>query len=211
MKATLTQSEAKLDMMSSQLGVNHPDLQRMRADIATQKKKIRDEIGNVAAGIKNGQRIAEHREAELRQQVALQKGKMLNLNKGRDEMSVLIKEVENAQRALDAGNARFTQENLQSRSSQANVMLLSPAVPPLAPRFPNLPLNLAIGLAAGIFLGMNLALLREMMDRRIRSPRDLLDLIEAPVLSVLGRASKRLKAPRPGLFGRKQLTRPQTA
>src|SRR4051794_11211474 len=145
MKAQLSQSETRLDMLSSQLGANHPDLQRLRADITTQKQKIRDEIGNVAAGIKNGQRIAERREGELRQAVAVQKARMLNVNKGRDDMSVLIKEVESAQRAMDAANSRFTQENLQSRSSQANVMLLSPAVPPLGPRFPNLPLNIAIG------------------------------------------------------------------
>src|SRR3954470_10823865 len=71
MKAQLSQSEARLDMLSSQLGANHPDLQRLRADIATQKQKIRDEIANVVSGIKNNQRIAERREAELRQAVAL--------------------------------------------------------------------------------------------------------------------------------------------
>jgi chain length determinant protein EpsF len=212
MKAQLTQSEARLDMMSSQLGVNHPDLQRMRADIATQKKKFRDEIGNVSAGIKNARRIAERREAELRQAVATQKARMLNLNRGRDEMSVLIKEVENAQRALDAGNSRFTQETLQSRSSQANVMLLSPAVPPLGPRFPNPTLNLGVGILAGLFLGMNLALLLEMMDRRIRSARDAIDTIEGPVLAVLNRTSKRLKLKRGIPFvRRKALSRPQTA
>jgi uncharacterized protein involved in exopolysaccharide biosynthesis len=199
-------------MMSSQLGVNHPDLQRMRADIATQKKKIRDEIGNVAAGIKNGQRIAERREAEMRQAVATQKARMLNLNRGRDEMSVLMKEVENAQRALDAGNSRFTQETLQSRSSQANVMLLSPAVPPLGPRFPNPTLNLGVGILAGLFLGMNLALLLELMDRRIRSARDAIDTVEGPVLAVLNRTSKRLKVKRGIPFvRRKALSRPQTA
>ena len=53
MKAQLALSETRLDIVSSQLGANHPDLQRLRADIATQKQKIRDEIGNVVAGIKN--------------------------------------------------------------------------------------------------------------------------------------------------------------
>src|SRR3954469_7269020 len=190
-------------MLSSQLCANHPDLQRLRADIATQKQKIRDEIANVVAGIKNNQRIAERREAELRQAVALQKARMLNVNRGRDEMSVLIKEVESAQRALDAANSRFTQENLQSRSSQANVMLLSPAVPPLGPRFPNMPLNIGIGCLAGLFLGFNLALFREMMDRKVRSPKDLTDAIEGPVLALLERTSARSKRPSKRLFGRR--------
>jgi len=127
-------------------------------------------------------------------------------------MSVLIKEVESAQRALDAANSRFTQENLQSRSSQANVMLLSAAVPPLGPRFPKLPLNVGIGILAGAFLGLNLALLLEMMDRRLRSARDLVQMMEAPVLVVLERTSKGLKDSRRGIFSRRRrLTRPQTA
>src|SRR6185369_8810189 len=99
MKAQLTQSEARLDVLSSQLGANHPELQKLRADVATQRQKIKDEIANVAAGIKNSQRIAERRLEELRQAVAAQKAKMLAANKGRDDMSVLVKEVENAQRA----------------------------------------------------------------------------------------------------------------
>lgn len=212
MKAQLTQSEARLEMLSAQLGVNHPDLQRMRADIATQRQKIRDEIANVASGIKNAQRIAERREAELRQSVGIQKTRMLTLNKGRDEMSVLIKEVESAQHAMDAANLRFTQENLQSRSSQANVMMLSSAVPPLSPRFPNLLLNIGVGVLAGIFLGINLALLREMMDRRVRSARDVTDVIEGPVLAVLQRTSKRVKASGKSTFGRrKRLAQAQAA
>jgi capsular polysaccharide biosynthesis protein len=83
-------------------------------------------------------------------------------------------------------------------------MLLSPAVPPLGPRFPKLPLNIGIGIAAGLFLGMNLALLREMMDRRVRSPKDLADAIEGPVLALLERTSARVKRrrKRSGLFAR---------
>jgi chain length determinant protein EpsF len=190
MKAQFTQSEARLDVLSSQLGANHPELQKLRADIATQRQKIKDEIGNVAAGIKNGQRVAERRLEELRQAVATQKAKMLAVNKGRDNMLVLIKEVENAQRALDAANSRFTQENLQGRSSQANVMVLSSAVPPLGPRFPKLALNIPLGILAGLFLGINLALLREFYDRRVRSPEDLRDRLEMPVLGVIETGSK---------------------
>ncbi|MEO8626551.1 MAG: GNVR domain-containing protein, partial [Betaproteobacteria bacterium] len=207
----LTQSEARLNMISSQLGGNHPDVQRLRADIGTQRQKIADEINNVAAGIKNNQRIAEQREAELRQRVATQKARMLELNKGRDDMSVLIREVDSAQRALDAGNSRFTQENLQSRSSQANVMVLSAAVPPLGPRFPKPMLNIAIGILVGLFLGINLALLREVMDRRVRSSDDIKDIIDIPVVCVLERTRSLPRIRRKRWTRRRSLPEPQGA
>jgi chain length determinant protein EpsF len=190
MKGGLSQSEARLEMISSQLGGNHPDVQKMRADITAQRQKLKDEIGNVSAGLKNGLRVADRRVDELRNAVATQKAKMLELNKGRDDMSVLIRDVESAQRALDAASSRFTMEHLQSRSSQANVMVLSAAVPPLYPRFPKTTLNLALGILAGGFLGLNLALLIEVLDRRVRSPEDVKDMFSVPVLCVLQRSGK---------------------
>ena len=189
MKAGLSQSESRLEMISSQLGANHPDVQRLRADIAAQRQKLKDEIVNVSAGVKNSLKVADRRVVELRQAVALQKNRMLELNKGRDDMSVLLRDVESAQRALDAASSRFTMENLQSRSSTANVMMLSAAVPPLGPRFPKKRLNLLLGVLAGGFLGVNLALLLEVLDRRVRAPEDVKDLLGIPVVCMLERTS----------------------
>jgi uncharacterized protein involved in exopolysaccharide biosynthesis len=45
-------------------------------------------------------------------------------------------------------------------------MVLSAAVPAW-PRFPEARLNIPLGILAGLFLGVNLALLREFYDRRV--------------------------------------------
>ena len=72
----------------------------------------------------------------------------------------------------------------------SNLMILSAAVPPLNPRFPKLILNIPLGILAGLFLGVNLALLREFYDRRLRQPEELRELLEIPVLGVIERAGK---------------------
>jgi chain length determinant protein EpsF len=204
LKTQLANSGARLEQLASQLGANHPEIQRLKADIAEQRQQLASEIETVSAAIGNAARLAQRRQSELAQAVADQKARMLRLNQGRDDMAVLIKEVENAQRALDAANSRLTQENLQSRSSQTNVMVLSAAVPPLEPAFPKLSLNIPLGILAGLFLGVNLALLREFFDWRVRSPEDLKDLGEVPVLGVLrklrsgDRRRVRLRFPRIG-------------
>jgi chain length determinant protein EpsF len=185
MKAQLAQSEARLEMISSQLGSNHPDVQKLRADIQTQRQKIREEIKNVAAGIANSERIAERRVGEVRQAAGAQKERMLTLSKGRDELAVLIRDAESAQKALDAANSRLTQETLQSQANQTNVIMLSPAIPPLGPRFPRLILNIPLGVVIGLVLGVNLALLREFIDRRINLEEDLLEIANVPVLGWL--------------------------
>jgi len=172
LKAQLAQSEARFEQISSQLGRNHPEVQRLQADIKIQRERLRQEISVVAASITNSATIAEKREQELRSKVAEQKAKLLDSNQGRDEMAVLIKEMEAAQHAFDAASQRFTQTNLESQANQTSISVLNEAVPPLYPSFPKLWLNLIVGTVSGVILGVLAAIALEFVDRRIRSEED---------------------------------------
>ena len=185
LKSQLAASEARLEQISSQLGTNHPEVQRLRADIDQQRVKLTAEMSTVSSAINNAARIAERREAELRQAVADQKARLMRLNQGRDEMAVLLKEVESAQRAYDAAAMRFTQTNLESRTSQTNISVLTRAIPPIEPSSPKLLLNLILSIVLGTMLGVGFALLVEMIDRRVRSAGDLAEAVQAPLLGVL--------------------------
>lgn len=56
------------------------------------------------------------------------------------------------------------------------------ATAPMSPVSPNIPLNIALGLIVGLALGLGLAALRETMDTRIRSKRDVEQLTDVPIL-----------------------------
>jgi chain length determinant protein EpsF len=183
LKTQVLQTEARLEQISSQLGANHPEVQKAKADIGSQRQKLKAEIVNVTTGITNNLRIASQREASLRQGMAEQKARLMRLNQGRDQLSVLAKEVDSAQRAYDTAAQRLSQTNLESKNSQTNISILTRAIPPLAPSFPRLTLNLAIAIALGIILGSGLAFLREMADRRVRS---IADLVEIEGIAVIG-------------------------
>jgi polysaccharide biosynthesis transport protein len=190
LKSQINAAETRREQLSSQLGENHPDSQRVRAEIQKLRQALAAEIRTVSITMNNAYLLSERRQAELRSTLAGQKSRLLNVNRARDELSVLVQEVEGAQRALDAANARLTQENLQSRISSTNVIILSKAVPPLTPSFPKLFLNIPLGLIVGLFLGLNLALLREFFDRRVRSSDDVRDLGEILVLGTLQRPTR---------------------
>jgi chain length determinant protein EpsF len=195
LKNQLITAESRLDQASGQFGRNHPEVQRATAEVESLKVKLAAEIRNVSAGITTQYRIAASREAELRATLDAQKKKLLTANEGRDEMSVLLKEVESAQRAMDAASQRLTTTSLESQASQTNIMILNPAIPPVKKSFPILWLNIPLGVLAGLFLGLNFALVREMLDRRVRNVEDLLSVEGLPVLAVLGKPKRR------GLFG----------
>jgi capsular exopolysaccharide synthesis family protein len=66
--------------------------------------------------------------------------------------------------------------------SPITVSVLRPATTPEEPASPNTRLNLALGLLVGIALGFGLAVLREVLDTRIRSVRDVEAITDTPVI-----------------------------
>lgn len=185
LKSTLSVTEARLQQTASQLGSNHPEVKRLEADIAGQKAKLKSEIAAAAASLGNAAKIAQKREAELRAALADQKTRFLKFNQGRDQMQGLMKEVESAQRAYDTAAQRFQQTNLESQASQTNVSILTRAFPPIEPSSPKLVLNLILAIVIGLGLGVLLALVVELFNRRVRSARDFAEALGAPVLGAL--------------------------
>ena len=175
LKQQLSGAEARLTQLAGQLGRNHPEFQRSAAEVEQIKRQLNVELETLAAGVGNTARVAQAKEADLRSAVAAQKTRVLALNKekGQDDMAVLAREVESAQKAFDAASQRFSEVRLESRISQTNVAILNPAVRPVEPTFPNWTINIALSLVLGTMLGVTLAFMMEHADRRVRSVEDL--------------------------------------
>jgi len=73
---------------------------------------------------------------------------------------------------------------------QPSAAILSPAVEPVSPSFPNWPLNLALAVALGAVLGLIIALIMEALDKRVRTEADVTDTLEVPLLAVLPHARR---------------------
>lgn len=66
--------------------------------------------------------------------------------------------------------------------SPVRLTIVESALPPERPTSPRLSLNLAIGLVLGTMAGVGLALLRELLDTRIRSEKDVANISDVPVI-----------------------------
>lgn len=82
--------------------------------------------------------------------------------------------------------------NLIGRLEPANagdqavvVSIVRPAALPSVPVSPRTSTNLAIGLIVGLFVGVALALIRETLDNRLRSPEEITRLTGLPLLAVV--------------------------
>lgn len=184
-RGDILRQEAKLKELSGQLGQNHPLYQRAEAELGELKARLDAEMRRVTASMRSATQAGTQRQGELYAMIEAQKRRILDLRKEHNEIAVLRKDVESAQRAYDLVNQRLAQTNLESQTQQTNIAQLTTATPPAKASSPRVLRNLALGLVFGLALGIALAVLREMLDPRVRSVVDLVGIGTLPVLAVV--------------------------
>jgi chain length determinant protein EpsF len=182
LRASLSQAESRLAEIDQRLGRNHPQYQSAKSEADQLRATLDGALKSTSNSVGNNAHILGQREAQLRAALAEQKAKILQINRSRDELNVLQRDVESAQRAMDATTLRLSQTRIEGQSEQSDIALLNPAVPPVDPSSPRLLLNTALALCMGTMLGVGFGLLAEMLDRRVRSRRDLSELVQIPML-----------------------------
>jgi len=189
LKADIARLEAKLTEGNINLGRNHPQTQRTEAELATLKAQLDAETRKITSSIETTYQVSKQREQQLQSALASQKARVLALNKQRDELNVLRRDIESAQRAFELVSQRASQTNIESQANQTNIAVLNPATAPSLPSKPKVLLNLLVSIFLGTLLGVGLALMLELAQRRVRSAQDLVDALDLPVLGCISSAA----------------------
>ncbi len=193
LKSDIARLEGKLKESGSNLGQNHPQILSMRSELDSLRNQLEAETRKISSSIDTTYQVGRQREAQLRAALAAQKTRVLQLNKQRDEIQLLRSELDSAQRQFETVSARASQTNIESQTSQTNISLLNPAVPPADPSKPRVLLNVLVSIFLGTLLGVGLALVLELMNRRVRSTEDLADLANLPLLGQLSSAKRAIR------------------
>lgn len=185
LKVDAARAESKMADLSERLGKNHPQYQSAASELAKIRSQLNTEIGIAASSVNGSSSINQQRESELRTQVEMQKKKVLELNRARGEMGVLLKDVDTAQKAMDAVSLRFSQTSIEGQSNQSDIAILNPAIAPLNPNSPKLLLSLVLAIMLGGILGIGFGLFAELLDRRVRSRDDISNILGVPVFAII--------------------------
>lgn len=180
LKLSLTQAESNFSDISQKLGRNHPSYAGAKAEV----EKLRAELNKHIRVVTN---TAINQESGIRTALEEQKAKVLTLNRARDELLPLVKDVEGAQQAYNTAMQRLNQTSLEGQSNLSSVSILDTAKIPDKPDSPKLLLNMILSVILGTLLGLGFGLLAEMIDRRVRSAEDLVDILQVPVLGIIKR------------------------
>jgi chain length determinant protein EpsF len=198
-KSDLARAESLLQTASADLGPNHPIYRRHSAEVQALRQKLAGEMKKVVAGLGNAVQQARKREQDLQGAMQAQQSRMIQTREARTQLAALTRDLDNAQRSYDAVLARYMTTRIESRARQGDAALLTPAVAPIYPAQPRLPLIAVMALGLGLMLAAMMVYALEMLDRRVRSRADLESRLAVPSLGRLSRwqpsGSRLLPAP----------------
>ncbi|HEY2926011.1 chain length determinant protein EpsF [Piscinibacter sp.] len=181
----LSRAQARLKELGARLGDGHPQVIEAKASIAELRGRIDAETKRVTAGVGVTNSIFRNREAQIRAELEAQRAKVLRMKQVRDESTVYLRDVENAQRVYDALLARLNQASMESLTTQSNIYVLAQAQPPLQASSPKVLLNTLLSIAIGAMLAVGATLVLELLDRRVRALEDVSTALGLPVLGVM--------------------------
>jgi polysaccharide biosynthesis transport protein len=175
MQAQLESVTQQLAQAASTLGPNHPTYQAL----LRQKQVYESLAAKQGRGGGSNAGALEGAYARQRARVIAERDKVDQLQRMQNDV-VLKRDqyIKAAQRAADL--------QLEASTTNAAITDMGPTTGSTTPSFPNRPLILGMAAATGLGLGILLALLVELLNRRVRSNDDLEVAAGAPVLAIVG-------------------------
>lgn len=164
------------------LGPNHPGYQALlRQKTVVEAAAARERASGGAKGPSASAYVAQVNSA-----YEAQKNRVVGQRDKIDQLTQLNRDIDvkrdqylkSAQRAADL--------RLQATTAESGVSLLGDPTVPDTPSYPKIPLIMGGAFAFGGALGVCLALLIELLGRRVRSDEDLVYAAKAPVFAIIG-------------------------
>lgn len=174
----LAQLEQQIAQAGQTLGPNHPTfqaLQRQRTVLEQAAARERAGAGGVVGGGNPG--------AAINAEYERQKAKVIARGPEVDRIQQMTREIEQKRQQLSNIDDRAAQLRLSANVSETGLTPMGAGTAGDTPDFPNKPLIIIAATAFGLVLGICLALLVEMLGRRVRTLNDLEVSSGAPVLA----------------------------
>lgn len=186
LQVDLSAQDAAIAELAGSLGPEHPRLARARAEREDILARLRAEIDKVRTTLRRNAELAAAKDAALTEEFERQREHVLELNRIKDKIPTLQREVENAEEAYRLALEQYSVNTLQSRLTNVRASVLHRAEPALRPSGPNLKANVGAATFLGTLGGLMVLLFLEWLDPRIRSPRTL-KALSIPYLGALER------------------------
>jgi polysaccharide biosynthesis transport protein len=176
-------------------GENHPEVEAIEARVEITRQALMNEVRNIQGAVR-ADLVAVGRESQgVSGLFEHAKRKAMDLNMLEIEYRRLERTKANTEKLYGLVLERSKESDLTGMMRFNNISVVERPTVPRKPYRPRIPLNMAVGLMAGLVMGMLTAMGREFADQTIRSPQDVEWDIEAPLLGLLPMVSAQSNFP----------------
>lgn len=187
MHESLSIINRRLGEVQGTLGRNHPTVRGLLAE----RQQISSRIAHQAAAALNVQRNELQRlqaqEKSLQQDIEAQRAKVLEHMSQRDQLAAYQRQLAGVEQVYNAALQKYDSIFMAGNISLPDLAVLREAEVPNKPSSPRLRRTLMLALLVGLMGGAGLALLLELLRRRVRC---LDDLTHSRLPAVIGRIGK---------------------
>ena len=185
----LRQQEAALRVQYgdalTKYGAKSPHLAEMQGQMEALNQAIRDELKRINERAKNDYTLALQTEDGIRKSYVQQQEEVNKLNDNTIQLEVLAGEALSNRELYQDLYSKLQSARIQAGVSATNLVLVDEARPTVAPERPNWTLYPAVGLAAGLLLGIAFAFVRENLDDSLVTTEQVEKVGLLPVLSYI--------------------------
>ena len=180
---------SQLANLSASYTPEHYKVLQVQAQIADLQKSIDAERAGILRHTQEDYQAAKRREDILTTAYTEQAKNVSDMAGKTIQYQNLQHEVDTNRELYDALLLRIKQAGLAAAMRSSNVVVVDQAKPPVLPFRPNFPMNTALGLVTGLFVGVGFVLMRDRFNRNIESPGLSPAYLRLPELGVIPAAT----------------------
>jgi capsular exopolysaccharide synthesis family protein len=177
--------KSQLANLSATYTPEHYKVRQVQAQIADLQKAIDTERAGILRHTRDDYQAAQKREDMLAAAYSQQAKSVSDMAGKTIQYENLQHEVSTNRELYDALLLRIKQAGLAAAMRSSNVVVVDKAQPPVLPYRPNFPMNTALGLLTGLFVGVGFVLVRDRFNRNIEAPGISQAYLRLPELGVI--------------------------
>lgn len=164
----------------------HPRLVMLETQMDAIRSNIRSELIQIVAGLDSQHAALTAQENSLRREVGANEGRLREVSGRIGESSTLESQLQSKREFYNRLNAKIEEGEAISAGMRLPVVrVVEPATVGPDPIRPRKALNLILGLVVGLLAGTGVALFLEYLRRAIRTPNDVNEQLQLPVLGMI--------------------------
>lgn len=180
----------RLGEVQGSLGKNHPTVQGLLSEKHQFSTRIAQQAAAALSVQRNEQQRLQAQEASLQEDIKALRAKLLEHMSQRDQLAAYQRQLAGVEQVYNAALQKYDSIFIAGNISLPDLTILREATVPSKPSSPRIKQTLILALLVGAMGGVALALLLELLRRRVRC----LDDLRQSRLDVIGRIGKPMPA-----------------